>query len=418
MQLRLAALAVAVTTAAPLALADDRVDFSTTWYQENRNGGQGGLTVVHPQLDLGVDLGEHVSLAGRYAADVVSGATASVYSTDAVSSATTFSDYRNEGALGLGFSGSRSRVNFTVGTGVERDYASLTFGGSGSIDLPGKNTNIAASFTYNRDEVCDRINANTTPLERQALIGDDPCEKSVIFGKSTAGQTTWRDLRIATVQTALTQNITPTIVGQLSLYGSILNGYQSNPYRRVRVNGIEAQENVPEVRARIALLARLNKYLPKMRSAVHGSLRGYSDTWGVNSVTLEMGYSQYVGKHLLFHGRARVYQQEQARFFKDAFFYETEGAAGAYFTGDRELSRLRHLVTGAKLSYIAFDDAGGEVWGLFDEVRFNLKGDVLFYDELASDPEELNMAGIGSQFLSTGNFLDGVVLHLSLLATY
>jgi len=423
MQLRalhlVAAIGVVATLAPATGRADDRVDVSTTWFQENRNGGEGGLTVVHPQVDLGTDLGEHVALGARYAADVVSGATASVYSVDAVSSATTFSDVRNEGSVSLGFAGSRSRVSFNAGTGVERDYTSLTFGGNGSIDLPGKNTNIAVAYNLNLDEVCDRENANTTPLERRALIGDDPCAKSSgIFGKDSPGMTSWRELRINTLQATVTQNLSPTLVGQVSLYGSVLKGFQSNPYRRVRVNGIEAQEHVPDVRGRVALSVRINKYLPELKAAVHGDLRGYSDTWGVESVTGEMGYSQYMGPHLLVHFRGRVYQQDAATFFKDAFFYDTEGAAGAYFTGDRELSRLRHLVTGAKLSYLAFDEQGGEVWGLFDEVRFNLKGDLLFYQNLSSDPLDRNAAGIDRQFLSTGNLLDGVVLQLSLLTTY
>ena len=69
----------------PAARAEDRADFTTTWYVERRKGSEGGLSVLHPQLDLEVDAGDNASLGVGYAADVVSGATASVFSVDATS---------------------------------------------------------------------------------------------------------------------------------------------------------------------------------------------------------------------------------------------------------------------------------------------------------------------------------------------
>ena len=57
-------------------------------FAEKRDGGKGGLTVIHPQADVGFDLGRYVTLDAGYAADAVSGATATIYQVDAVSSAT------------------------------------------------------------------------------------------------------------------------------------------------------------------------------------------------------------------------------------------------------------------------------------------------------------------------------------------
>src|SRR4051794_23046677 len=116
-------LGLAATAAMPArARADDKVDLTTTWYQEQRQGGLGGLTVIHPQLDVGVDAGDHVTLDVGYAADAVTGATAAVYTVDAVSSATKFSDLRHEGRLGLGFVGKRAQLGFNGSVGYERDY--------------------------------------------------------------------------------------------------------------------------------------------------------------------------------------------------------------------------------------------------------------------------------------------------------
>jgi hypothetical protein len=421
------AAAVLLLLLATPAFADDKIDLTTTWYQENRQGGLGGLTVIHPQLDIGVDAGEHVTLDLGYAADAVTGATATVYAVDAVSSATTFSDLRHEGKLGLGFIGKQSTLGLSSSLGIERDYLSIAVGGTGAVDLPGKNTNLALSYTHSFDEVCDKANGELTLLERRALDGDDPCKKkSGVFGddsyimdnQALGLATTWRDLTIDTAQATLTQNLSPTTVMQVSLYGQILEGFQSNPYRRVRIGPNEPQEHMPDTRARWALSARLNRFLPKLRSAVHASARGYNDTWGISSGTLELGYSQYMGDSLLLRLRARAYQQTPATFFKDAFFYETESTAGEYFTGDRELAPVRNALIGGKLTMLSVAEDDKKVWGAFDKLQFNLKVDVLLLDEAAADDPEANTGGRDTQFLTSDQLFDAFTLQLGILLDY
>lgn len=402
-----------------LAQAEDKFDFTTTWYQEKRRGNLGGLTVVHPQLDLGVDAGEHLTINLGYASDIVTGATAAVYAVDATSSATTFSDVRHDGSFGLTLQGARSDLSVSTNVAVERDYTSISVSVSGNVSMPGKNTSLGLSYTHGFDAVCDFDNGKATALERSPLTGQQTCKKDKgIFGQDITTDSVWRDLSIDTAQATLTQNISPSVVAQFGLFGQVLRGFQANPYRRVRVSGVEAQEAVPDVRGRFALVARVNKYMPSLHSALHFMARGYSDTWGVNSVTAGLGYSQYFGPSLLLRFNSRIYQQAEATFFKDAFFYEIEGSSGEFFTGDRELGSLRNIVSGAKLSYIKFDEEGGSVWGVFDEIDFNIKADLYLLDELPSDPIEENREGIGRQFLSSGQALDAFVIQLGILFRY
>jgi hypothetical protein len=415
---------LAIVAAPAPARADDRVDLTTTWYQEFRNGGQGGLTVIHPQLSVGADLGERVTIDVGYQADIVTGATAAVYAVDAVSSATPFDDLRHVGSLGFGLRGRRSQLGVSASVGTERDYLSITVGFGGSIDLPGKNTTLALSYSHNFDEVCDKANAEATVFERRALVGADPCAKNVIFGETTRDAmtmealTVWRDLDIDTAQATLTQNLSPTMNLQMSLYGSILNGFQSNPYRRVRVGPNEPQEHIPDVRARLAISARLNKYLVALKSAAHADARYYSDTWGVNAGSLELAYSQYIGSSLLFRVHGRLHQQSAATFFKDAFFYETEASAGEYFTGDRELAPVRNAIFGAKLSILSVAEDDKKVLGIFEKLQVDLRTDILMLDELPADSEALNQLGRGSQFLTSGQLFDAFVVQLGVLADY
>ena len=409
---------LAVLALASPALAEDRTEVSTSLFAEKRDGGKGNLTVIHPQALFGVDLGRFITLDVAYAADVVSGATAGVYQVDATTAATKFSDLRNEGTISLGFRGKRSRIVFSGTFGTERDYLSRQVGGAASIDLPGRNTTVALAYTHGFDQVCNRDNGMATPLEARALTGDDPCEKpGVLQGKDTPGTTIWEDLSIDTAQATLTQNLSPQMNMQLALFGQIIEGFQSNPYRRVRIGPNAPQEHIPDTRARWSLSARLNRFLPALKAAAHLDARFYDDTWGVIGGNIEGGYSQYVGKNLLVRVYGRIYQQQAATFFKDAFFYETESTAGEYFTGDRELSPVRTITLGGKLTVITIGE-DKPVLGLFDKLQLLAKGEVMLLDVLPADSIADNPMGIDSQFIYGNGLVDAIVIQLGLLGNY
>ncbi len=416
MRLQLTALVVVLAIAPTAALADDRSEVSTSLFAEKRDGGKGGLVVVHPEATLGFDLGRYVTLGLDYQADAVSGATATIYQVDAVSTATKFSDVRHEGTLNFGFQGKRSRLTFSGTFGTERDYISRQVGGTASIDLRGRNTTVALAYTHGADQVCDKDNGMATPLESRALIGDDKCDKGKFYkGTDTPGTTVWKDLTINTASLTITQNLSPTMNAQFALFGQVSEGFQSNPYRRVRIGPNSPQEHVPDTRDRWSLTGRLNRYLPKLKSAVHFDARFYNDTWGIFAGNVEMAYSQYLGEALLLHVYARVYQQSAAEFFKDAFFYETESTAGEYFTGDRELAPVRNVNLGGKLTLITLGE-DKPVWHLFDKLQLLAKGEVMMLDNLAADAD--NTAGIDNQFINGNSLIDAVAIQLGLLGSY
>ena len=84
------------------------------------------------------------------------------------------------------------------------------------------------------------------------------------------------------------------------------------------------------------------------------STRASTTTPGAwSAATSSSAYSQYIGNSLLVQASARAsISRAPAKFFKDAFFYETESTAGEYFTGDRELSPVRSALIGGKLTVI------------------------------------------------------------------
>src|SRR6476646_1044818 len=143
----------------------------------------------------------------------------------------------------------------------------------------------------------------------------------------------------------------------------------------------------------------------------HSFLRGSTTTRGVWSAAMSSSRTRSTSATRCSCASTRACQQSAAKFFKDAFFYETESTAGEYYTGDRELSAVRTGTFGAKITVITV--AGDKpVWGLFDKLQFNVRGDVLILGSLAADSSLENPAGIDKQFLYGNGLFDAVIMQL------
>jgi len=115
--------------------------------------------VIHPQADVGVDLGRFVSLDASYAADAGIGRDLS----DLPGRRRQLGDVvlrhppRGHARLRLSRQALVGRVSATLGT--ERDYLSRQVGGTASVDLPGRNTTVALAYSHSFDLVCDKDTA-------------------------------------------------------------------------------------------------------------------------------------------------------------------------------------------------------------------------------------------------------------------
>lgn len=369
-----------------VALADDRVETKTTLMIEPGEGIE-ELRIVHPQLDIGLDLGSSLEINAGYEADIVSGATPRVYDValDAVSSATKFSDIRHSGRGGFAYKTGETTLSAGYSYGIEEDYRShaMTFGMV--TELNGKNTTLGLRYGHNYDTVCDADNADREPLERRALDESTSC-----YGRSGPEATVTHSIGIDHYQATLTQNLSPVAVVQFGVDGQVIRGFQSNPYRRVRVYDLEVQEVTPESRERLSGFMRLNYALPAVASAINLMARFYADSWAIESGTLDLTYHQYLGRKLLVSLRGRIYQQDGAVFFRDAEDYARGGPVGGYWTGDRELSPFRDFMVGAKISLLSTSEGDSKAWGLFDDAELTAKGDLLFYDALTPNPPNPN----------------------------
>ena len=190
------------------------------------------------------------------------------------------------------------------------------------------------------------------------------------------------------------QVLSPIVLSDLSLGFQALDGFQSNPYRRVSLfsNTVEAQESEPSLRQRVSIQARLRIAIRRLHAALGMLGRFYWDTWNVRSGTAELSWDQYLSSRFLVRVRGRFYQQTRALFYRDAgetLSYDAVGPVGQYFTGDRELSPFRDWLVGAKLSYLRAADERGKVWRVFEALDVNLKADIIAYDALTPLPPNL-----------------------------
>jgi hypothetical protein len=393
----LVAIAACALAAPRTGVADDKTAAAVTYFAEPAP--TTGLNVIHPQVSYSQDYTEHFGLSLGYDADIVSGATVQIF--DTVTRATPFSDVRHNGAAGLRFLSEYATLTVGGGFAGERDYRSGTISVGTAADLFNRNTTVALDYTHNFDSVCDAANAeNQELLELAPLDQSDRC-----FTDSDVVAT--RDVSIDTAQLSVNQVLTPWWVIQVGVTGQVLHGFQSNPYRQVRLGPRAVQEHLPDVRNRLAYWVRSKWALKPIRGSVEALARGYGDSWALESLSVQLAWDQYIVRNLTARVRARYHIQDSALFYRDADDYRSGGALGSYWTGDRELSALSNFVAGAKLGY-RFVAQGKPFGRAFDSIDLSVKTDAYFYRSRTNNPR------YSPNFERTRGLLDALVIQAQL----
>ena len=367
-----AALCVSGLLVAPARATQDAAARLTLFREPS--SANAGISVVHPQLDLGTTLGPDFHFAAGYEVDIVSGATPSVYRVDAVSTATKFSDTRHQVHGALAYQRPTSAWSFGYSYGWESDYRSGAVTGTTTSDLLDHNFTVGLSYTHNFDRVCDANNSNIgdQPLDLKPLTLSAHC-----FGGET--DVTTHKLAIDTFQPSLSWTATPKLLLQLGSTIQILDGFQSNPYRSVLV-GMQSrtpQERLPQFRQRYAVFGRAVYALPAVRASGLFMARLYEDTWAVQAATGEVVLNKYFGPGLLVTLRGRYHLQSGASFYRDARGYLELGPGGQYWTGDRELSPMSNYLTGGKLAFIRHPGQERTSW--YVDMELDAKYELLIY---------------------------------------
>ena len=347
-------------------------------------GGPLKMNVIMPSASANVDLGEPVNLRVGWSADIVSGASVAVVdapaaNVDAISTATV-TDTRHVFNGGLTLRDGLGSVAVAYNHAFEHDYRSDSFAVTARTELFDRNTGVELSYARAFDRVCD-VAGTFDPVMKPRLPTSSGCFSD---DKTRAS----RSLAIHTFQTGVSQAWTPHLTTQLTLLAQVLHGFQSSPYRAVRIGKTAAQEHEPTDRARYAVGAAARYWLTPLSAALGIEGRVYRDTWGITSVTGELWYDQSLFGEVRLRLRGRYYTQTDAAFYSDDYVLDPRGR---YFTGDRELSSMHSALIGLSFHWNVPSDASGHVLSVLESFALVLKADLLksFFDNFHYDRAEV-----------------------------
>ena len=148
--------------------------------------------------------------------------------------------------------------------------------------------------------------------------------------------------------------LTPIWAAELLGSVAIVEGYQSNPYRWIRLwapdaalHGTAVTEVVPDRRVRSTAGARL-RGRPALHTFTTIGYERYSDDWGVEAHALEARAAQGLFDELLFLSlEARGYVQDGADFWRPR--YETLPLQPVLRTAEQKLGPMTTGLVGARL---------------------------------------------------------------------
>ena len=317
--LAIAALAVTGNAIAGV-LPEDRADLLYHYYDG------GGVEIDGPSLLVRKSFLEKFSVAGNFYMDMVSSA-----SIDVITTASPYEEERMQWSLSA--DAIRGKTTYSLGytNSDEDDYQADTAYFGLSQDLFGDLTTISLGFSRAWDTV-----------RRRNAIGsgvDPTFEESV-------------DRR--TYRIGVSQILTKNLILGATFEAITDEGFLNNPYRSVRyvdpASGVgysfEA-EIYPQTRTSNAIAITARYHLP-YRAAVNGDYRFFTDTWGIDAHTAEIGYTHPWGERWIFEGSYRYYTQEHADFYADLF---PRSQAQNFEARDKELATFKSNSIGVGVTY-------------------------------------------------------------------
>jgi hypothetical protein len=294
----------------------------------------GDVTVDGPSILLRKKIGEQVSVSGNYSVDMVTSASIDV---KFLSGASEYKEERKQGSVAVDYLRGKSTYNVSFINSDESDYEANTASVGVSEDMFGDLTTVSLGFTRAWDKVFRNVRLTDGRRVNQADFGGDRPFRA----------TDHRSYRVGISQ-ILTKNL---IVG-LNYEGQSHEGYLANPYRAIRTlniagSAVQTDDEVyPRTRTTSAVAIDGRYYLP-YRAAVRGSYRFFSDTWGINAQTAELGYT-HPWRHWIFEGSYRYHKQDAADFFLDLF---PRPNAQNFMARDRNLATMKNQTAHLGVTY-------------------------------------------------------------------
>lgn len=333
MRLQLVAAALLVSST---AFADGDLTIRGVYYKEK------STRVMQPVLDGMFEVGARGLVTAHLLADAITSASAG----SGAVAAKPFDELRYEAGLGYtqeldGPSGSiidRLRLGGEGRFSDESDYRSIFVSGRAEADLAQKNATVGIGGSVSADKA-------------DAAGSQSPLGGIMLMCKGDASATsTSCPLDIYAGFATVSQILGKNTVAGANYDIAYLDGYQSNPYRQVRVPvlGTLVPERHPYTRLRQSIAGSVRQYVERTQTTFIAAYRYYWDDWSIHAHTPELRIVQEVGMHADASVRYRYYRQTAAYFFRDVY-PDPATLDKPYVTDDPKMSAFDGHILEAKL---------------------------------------------------------------------
>ncbi len=313
------AAAALLGTAQAGVLPDERADLM--WHRYSG----GGVDVDGPSLLVRKNFLDQLSVTANYYQDNISSA-----SIDVLSTASPYSEKRDEKSIGLEWQ--RNRTTFSAGytQSDESDYSASTARFSVSQDFFGDLSTLSLNFSQGDDAV-----GKNDSLTGERLAMGDIERRQYGIGFS--------------------QILSASLIANLGFDHISDEGFLNNPYRSVRYlddsspRGYSYQpEMYPATRSSDAFAVRLIWRLPWWRGSLRGEWRTFEDSWAISADTAELRYTHPWRDNWIFELKLRHYRQTAADFYADLF---PRANFQNFLARDKELSAFSSETVGLGVTW-------------------------------------------------------------------
>ncbi len=271
-------------------------------------------------------------------------------------------------AIDLGFTKQWSedlRLSVGLSASRERDFRSTSLSGGFSRDFNEKNTTVSAGLNLEFDESRPSFG---TPVPLSYMVGrgreadDGPEGGREGSGRVVPATVVARNLSpakktVSSLVVGSTQVVNRRWLTQVSYNLGSSQGYQTDPYRIIsqvnRTSGAPSNylyESRP--RSRIRQSVYWDNKLAIGPTFADLSVRGYHDSWGINSITIGAAERVPLTSWVYVEPQARYYQQTAANFFRD--FLINGQAMPTFVSSDGRLAKFSATTVGLKVGLNLF----------------------------------------------------------------
>ena len=244
------------------------------------------------RTDLGLDiLYEEMSGASPWYVQAIAGSPKPLQ----VMSGATIEDERFDILADVDFYMDNGKDTISAGISTERDYFAFNLGLGAERNLNEKNTTVSSSIGFSYDWI-------------------DPTDAD-IFSTRPSSEERWAvDLFLGVAQ-IISRNSTMQVTFNYKHSG----GYLSDPYKAIRPIGplaVLLSDERPTDKDQLSIMLRYRHHFERVAGSLHVDGRFYTDDFGINSLTTELGWYQNILDWITITPSVRWYTQSKADFYE------------------------------------------------------------------------------------------------------